>query len=182
MRTDVPEKLLNIISDIEEEGPQNLTRLAVLKRWLSDPDRLASFAVFIGKRAASKKGKAKGHDAVLFKKASALFKSTPVCNPRVTVERAEQLLEELSDYQREYKEQKWGRVRAIKNWNLHLIENGLRIYLRDRDNPSLGYRLAVKYCQSYDPAYGTMLDNSSVYKLEEIVRFMFKYEALCDFQ
>ena len=64
MRTDIPEKLLRIVSDIEDKGPQELTRLTVLKRWFKDPLQLSSFAIFIARRAFSRKGKAKGEEFI----------------------------------------------------------------------------------------------------------------------
>lgn len=180
MKTDVPEKLLKIASDIDDKGPQKLTRLTVLKRWFANPSYLASFAIFIAKRATSRKGKATGEEATLFKKARDLLKQVEVYRPQVSEEEAKQLFYELSSYQNELKKHHWNDIRIIKNRNLYLIEEGLRIYLWDRKNPSLGYRLAVSYCEHYDPAYGNMLDDKSSFKIEEIVRFMFVCEALHD--
>lgn len=180
MRTDIPEKLLRIASDIEEKGPQNLTRLSVLNRWLSDPIRLASFAVFIAKRASGRKGKAKREESVLFKKARDLLKNAGVADPQIPAEKVKELFHQLSEYQNEYERHKSKLIRIIKNRNLYLVEEGLRIYFRDRNNPSSGYRLAVSYCENYDPAYGNMLDGKSLFKIEEIIRFMFTYEALTE--
>jgi len=181
MRTGIPEKLLKIASDIENNGPQNLTRLTVLKRWFSDPVRLASFSVFIAKTVSGRKGKAKGEEAVLFKNARTLLKDARVCDPQLSEKEAETLFNQLSAYQNEYSKQKWASVRILKNHNLYLVERGLRIYLWERDYPSSGYRLAVNYCQNYDAAYGTMLDEHSLFKIHEIVRFMLNYEALIEF-
>jgi hypothetical protein len=61
-----------------------------------------------------------------------------------------------------------------------LIEEGLKIYLGNNTDPSAGYRLAVSYCEHYDPAYGNMLDDKSLFKIEEIIRFMFTYEGLSE--
>lgn len=183
MRTHIPEKLLNIASDIEEKGPQNVTRMTVLKRWFSDPVRLSSFAIFIAKTVSGRKGKSKGDEAALFKSARGLLKDARICDPQVPEEQTEMLLNQLSAYQNDYAMQKWASVRILRNHNLYLIEQGLRIYLRKREYqyPFSGYRLAVNYCQNYDAAYGTMLDEHSLFKIHEIVRFMFNYEALIEF-
>jgi hypothetical protein len=172
VRTNIPEKLLRIASDIEEKGPQELTRLTVLKQWFSDPLRLSSFAIFIARRACSRKGKTTGEAAALFKQASELLKNAPVCDPRIPANEAKSFLQALSSYRNEYP----------KNHNLYLIEEGLRIYLGNTADPAAGYRLAASYCEHNAPAYGTMLDDKSLFKIEEIVRFMFTYEGLSEFE
>ena len=180
MRTDIPEKLLRIASDIEGKGPQELTRLTVLKRWFKDPLRLSSFAIFIARRACSRKGKTKGEEATLFNKSSELLKNAPVYDPHISIDEAKSLFHELSSFQSECQNQGWNTIRILKNHNLYLIEEGLRIYLGNNTDPSAGYRLAVSYCEHYDPAYGTMLDDKSLFKIEEIIRFMFTYEGLSE--
>lgn len=180
MRTDIPEKLLRIASDIEQKGPQNITRLTVLKRWFSDSKRLASFAIFIAKRASGRKGKSKGEAATLFKEARDLLKNAKDFEPRISVEKAKEIYYKLSNYQNEYKKLKWNLVRIIENQNLYLVEEGLRIYLWDQNNPYAGYRLAADYCEHYNPRNYNSLDEKSIYKIEEIVRFMFTYEGLTD--
>lgn len=180
MRTDVPEKLLRISSDIGEKGPQELMRLTVLKRWFKDPLRLSSFAIFIARRACSRKGKTKFEEATLFKKTSELLQNAPVREPHISADEAKSLFHELSSYQSECQNHGWNTVRILKNHNLYLIEEGLRIYLWNNTDPSAGYRLAVSYCKHYDPAFGTMLDNKSLFKLEEIIRFMLTYEGLSE--
>jgi hypothetical protein len=181
LRTDIPEKLLRIASDIDKKGPQNLTRLTVLKRWFNDPLRLSSFAIFIARRACSRKGKTKGVEATLFKKTSEFLKNATVCDPYISADEAKLLLQELSSYQSEYQKHGWNTIRTLKNHNLYLIEEGLRIYLWNNNDPSAGYRLAVSYCEHYAPAYGTMLDEKSLFKIEEIIKFMFSYEGLSEF-
>lgn len=180
MRTNVPEKLLKISLDIKQNGPQNVTRLTVLKSWFSDSDRLASFAVFIAKRASGRKGKSKGDAATLFIDTRNLLKNAKDVRPRISADKAKDLYQKLSNYQKEYKKLKWSSVRIIKNQNLYLIEEGLRIFLWDHSNPYAGYRLAADYCEHYDPTNFNSLDEKSIYKIEEIVRFMFAYEALVD--
>jgi hypothetical protein len=73
MRTNIPEKLLKVADDIGEQGNVDLTRLAVLKKWFEKPERLSAFAVWIATRATSRKGKAGGAAAGLFREAKALL-------------------------------------------------------------------------------------------------------------
>lgn len=40
MSTDVPEKLLAIVEEIDAHGSASLTRLTVLKKWFEHPGRL----------------------------------------------------------------------------------------------------------------------------------------------
>jgi len=182
LRTDIPEKLLRIASDIENKGPQELTRLTILKRWFKDPLQLSSFAIFIAKRACSRKGKAKSEEATFFKKTSELLKNAPVCDPHISVNEAKSLFNGLSSYQSECQKHGWNTIRILKNHNLYLIEEGLRIYLWNDTDPSAGYRLAVNYCEHYAPLYGTKLDDKSLFKINEIVRFIFTYEGLSEFE
>jgi hypothetical protein len=182
VRTQIPEKLLRIADEIEEKGEANLTRLTVLKKWFDRPYRLASFAVFVANRASGRKGKTIGEAAELFHEARALLSKVPILDPVLELKAAEQLHGRLKTFQDEHKKVAWGSVRMVKNHNLFLIEEGLRIYLWSTGSPSDGYRLAVNYCEHYDPRYGNSLNGPSLTKLHEIVRFMFTIEALEDHQ
>lgn len=180
MRTNIPEKLLNIIEEIENTGQASLTRLTVLKKWFAHPHRLAAFAVFIAKRACSRKGKSAPETLELFKEARAFLAKVSLLNPVLDRHQAESLYQRLKAFQNEHKKVGWNSVRLIKNRNLYLIEEGLRIYLGCIDSPRDGYRLAVDFCEHYDPRYGNSLNGPSLTKLHEIVRFMFNIEALED--
>ena len=50
MRTEVPEKILKIIDDIEVQRNVPLTRLTVLKKWFESPRRLSAFGLWIARR------------------------------------------------------------------------------------------------------------------------------------
>jgi hypothetical protein len=159
-----------------------LTRLTVLKKWFEqDPKRLPSFALFIARRAASRKGKTTGEAAELFLEASKLLKETDIYNPRLSQEEATNLYKRLEAFQNVYKKAQWGPVRIVQNTNLFLIEEGLRIYIGRTISPSDGYRLAANYCEHYDPQYGNGLNGPSSFKINEIVRFMFNVEGREDF-
>ena len=181
MRTNIPEKLLNIIEEIENTGQANLTRLTVLKKWFdTHPHRLAAFAVFIAKRACSRKGKSSSETVELFREARDLLAKATLLNPLLDRQQAESLYRRLKAFQNEHQKINWGSVRLVKNQNLYLIEEGVRIYLWFIDSSRDGYRLAVNYCEHYDPKYGNSLNGPSLTKLHEIVRFMFNVEGLED--
>ena len=65
MRTNIPEKLLKIVDEIDADGSANLTKLAVLKKWFERPERLSAFAILVVARAVSRKGKTIGAAAEL---------------------------------------------------------------------------------------------------------------------
>ncbi len=180
MRTKVPEKLINIIDDIDANGNASLTRLTVLKKWFEYPGRLSAFSLWVAARAASRKGKTAGTAGDLFNEARALLVGRRPDSPGLDRAVAEDLHNRLRDFQDEYQNQQWGPVRIVHHWNLMLVEEGLAIYLWRHDSPAYGYKLAVDYCQHYDPRYGNGLNGPSRTKLEEMVRFMFSLEALED--
>ncbi len=59
MRTAVPEKIQEIITDIDSQGNASLTRLKVLKNCFEHPGRLSVFGLWIARRAAGRKEKTK---------------------------------------------------------------------------------------------------------------------------
>ena len=178
MRTAIPDKLLKIIDLINETGNTSLTRLTILKKWFKqDPKRLSSFSIFIANRALTSQGKTEGEAVELFREAGALLNHTAVFDPKISRRAANTLLGALRAFQNEYKHLQWGAVRIIVDHNLLLIEEGLRIYLQGADSPSEGYRLAVRYCENYDPKYGNGLNGPSISRITEISRFIRDIEA-----
>ena len=180
MRTAVPEKLLKIIEEIDERGNVNLTKLTVLKKWFERPERLSAFAVWVARRAVARKGKTNGAAGEFFREAKTLLAGPDKVHPEIDRHAAEVLHDRLRDFQNEYREDRWGRIRIVHHWNLVLVEYGLAIYLGHSDSPTRGYKLAADYCQNYDPRYGNGLNGPSQTKIGEIVRFMFTLEALED--
>ncbi len=178
MRTHVPEKLLKIIDDIEQTGSASPARLTVLKKWFEHPGRLIAFALWVASRAVSRKGKSTGETAALFAAAKSWLASVDLSRtPPFDPGDAETLRLQLRNFQNDHVRGSWGPVRQIKNWNLMLIEKCLSICLHPQPMATEGYRLAVDYCEHYDPRYGTSLNGPSATKLHEIVRFMFGIEA-----
>lgn len=180
MRTNIPEKLLKISDEIAAQGHANLTRLTVLKQWFERPARLSAFALWVAARANSRKGRTAGAAGELFMEGRALLGKVHPYFPQVDREAAQQLHDRLREFQNEYQQQQWGPVRIIHHWNLMLVEQGLELYLWHTDSPAHGYKLAADCCQHYDPRYGKGLNGPSRTKIEEIVRFMYTFEALED--
>jgi hypothetical protein len=152
----------------------------VLKKWFVRPKRLSAFALWVAARAVSRKGKTGGVAAVLFLEARALLAGQDKVNQKLERQTAQRLHDRLRDFQNEYKNQQWGPVRIVHNWNLLLVEESLGICLWHADSPSHGYKLAADYCQHYDSRYSNSLNGPSRAKISEIVRFMFAVEALED--
>jgi len=177
MRTQVPEKLLEIVDEIDSTGHDNLTRLTVLKKWFEQPRRLSAFTLWVASRAKSRKGKTTGPAGKLFRESGALLGNFDPYAPVVDRAAAQQLHNRLRDFQNEHRNQQWGPVRVIHNWNLMLVEQCLAIWLWHADSPERGYKLAADYCQHYDCRYGSDLNGPSRTKILEIVRFMFTIEA-----
>jgi len=76
MRTQVPEKLLAIVAEIEANGTAHLTRLTVMKKWFEGPGRLPAFGLWVVRRAAALKGKTKAEAGVFLNEARALLGTT----------------------------------------------------------------------------------------------------------
>jgi len=180
MRTSVPEKLLKIIDEIDEHGQAGLTRLTVLKKWFAHPNRLSAFSLWVAARAVSRRGKTSGAAATLFLEARTLLAGLDPIAPKLNHQAAQRLHDRLRDFQSEYKNQRWGPVRIVHNWNLLLVEEALSVYLLHGQSPWHGYKLAADYCRHYDSRYGESLNGPSRTKISEIVRFMFTVEALED--
>jgi hypothetical protein len=182
MHSGIPEKLLALAQEIGAHGNASLTRLTVLKKWFDRPARLAAFAIWMGARAISRKGKSTGGAAELFIEGRVLLGRVNAYAPQLDRDAAEQLHGRLQAFQNEYRHQQWGPVRMVHNWNLMLLEQALEIYLWHTDSASHGYRLAADYCQHFDPRHGNGLNGPSRAKIKEIVRFLVQFEALADQQ
>src|SRR5208283_2417660 len=73
MRTNIPEKLSNIVKEIDDHGSASLTRLTVLKKWFERTERLSAFAIWIATRAVSRQGKTSGAAAKLLREARGML-------------------------------------------------------------------------------------------------------------
>jgi hypothetical protein len=121
MRTNIPEKLLKIVEEIDENGNASLTKLTVLKKWLERPERLSAFAIWVASRATSRKGKTVGPAAELFRLARTLLADVDKIRPKVDRPAAQALHNCLRDYQNEHQNQHWGPVRIIRKPNINVL-------------------------------------------------------------
>lgn len=83
MRTNIPEKIVSILENVDQFGSQEPSRLTVLKKWFQVPSRLKSFAIFVAKRASSRSGKVKSDEKELFCLSRELLNGIDVAKPSV---------------------------------------------------------------------------------------------------
>jgi hypothetical protein len=177
IRTNISDKLREIVAAIDQRGSVNLTRLTVLKKWFGVSSRLSSFAIFIADQASRRKTKATKEATELFREARILLADVDVFSPKLPRAAAATLHARLRSFQNEHRNIPWGAVRLIHNNNLFLVECGLHIYLGHGDTPTEGYRLAASYCEHYDSRYGESLNGPSRRRIEEIIDFVHGIEA-----
>mgnify|MGYP006294509701 FL=1 len=73
-----------------------------------------------------------------------------------------------------------GKTDSPANIYLDLIKRSFDICLFDEENAKEGTKLAQDYCKSIDKKGKEVLDTKSIYKIDEIVRFMFTREGIED--
>jgi hypothetical protein len=175
--TIISKKLQKIVTDIEESGYANLTRLTVLKKWFETPNRLRSFGIFIAIEASRRTRETTKEEAELFCEAKEIFEDADVFETNIPRAGATRLQARLKAFQNERRESQWTSLRIIKNMNLFLVESGILLYLSHGKSPVDGYHLAANYCEHYDPRYGNGLNGPSVKRIEEIAGFVLEMEA-----
>ena len=171
-RPNISDKLREIAAEIERCGSANQTRLTVLKKWFEVSSRLSSFAIFIADQASRQKAKTTKEAAELFRETRNLLADVDVFAPKIPRAAATKLHAALRAFQNEHRDVAWGPVRIIHDHNFFLVECGLHIYLGHGDTPTGGYRLAVNYCEHYDPRYGNCLNGPSRRRIAEIGDFI----------
>lgn len=129
----------------------------------------------------SSKDKTTGTAVHFFREARRLLTGLDKVKPVLDRQAAEALHDRLLDFQNEYQNQPWARVRIVHHWNLMLVEKGLAIYLWFQDSPAHGYKLAADYCQNFDSRFGNGLNGHSRKKILEIVWFLRTVEKFEDF-
>src|SRR5436853_390490 len=111
MRTQVPEKLIAIVQEIDSHGAASLTRLTVLKKWFEQPRRLPAFGAVDCERSAGRKGKTKAAAGALLNEARALLGTTATREGflRPLEQGAAKLMHDRArDFQNEFQHQQWG--------------------------------------------------------------------------
>lgn len=181
MSTDVPEKLSAIVDEIDAQGSANLARLTVSTPWFGHEGRLSAFGLWIAKRSAGRKGKTKAAAGALMDEARALLGTTATREGflrAVEPSAARHLHGRARDFQNEFQHQQRGPVRVIHCRPLHLVEQGLALYLGAAASPTEGSTLATEFCRHPDSRYGNRLNGPGRTKIMEIVRFMSNHEAI----
>jgi hypothetical protein len=173
-------KLQKVITDIENCGHTNLTRLTVLKKWFETPHRLSSFGIFIALQASRRTRKTTDATADLFREVDETLADVDVFDPNIPRAGATRLHARLEAFQNERRNVHWTSLRVIHNQDLFLVESGLRLYLWHGNSPTEGYRLAANYCENYDPRYGNGLNGPSADRIESIAGFVLAIEAYED--
>lgn len=96
MRSDVPEKLLRIASEIRALGSAHTTRLTIIKRWFPDHKRrLPVLAILVASRVARRESMVTREAADLFRRARALLGGHPPAVPRRAAQRLHEDLREF---------------------------------------------------------------------------------------
>jgi len=151
-----------------------VTRLTVLKKWFEIPGRLPSFGLFIASRSLRRAAESAKHETErsLVREALEILADVDIFDPAIDLEDATALYGRLGAFQNSYRNMQWASVRLIQSYGLFLVEGGLQLYLSQRASPAEGSRLAVDYCEHYDPRYFNGLNGPSVDRIEEIVRFI----------
>ena len=164
-----------VIGDLQFTG--GITRHQALFFQLPD-DAARKPLIWVASRAISGKGKTGVEATELFRQARALLARVDPYAPKVNRKSAKALHDRLQTFQNEYKNQQWGPVRIIHNWDLLLVEQALAICLWYSGSPAHGYKLAADYCQHYDSRHGNGLNGPSRKKIEEMARFVNKLEEM----
>ena len=168
----LPDQLLEIVDEIDDQGHASLTRLEVLTPWFEGAGRLPSFGLWVAKRSAARKGKTKGAAAALLDEARTLLGGTATREDFLRgPDQHEGTL--LHDRAREFRLAH----RPQECVQLGLVEQGLALYLGLAQLPVDGGKLAEDLCRHKDSSLGTILCGPSRTKILEIVRFMYRIEA-----
>lgn len=182
MRSSIPDKLNAIIDELDAHGHASLDRLTVLKPWFEHPRRLSAFGLWIARRAAARKGKTKGEAGALLDEARALLGTASTRESvflRIDPVAALDLHRRAAAFQNGFHDSGFGPDRIITCWPLFLVEAGLQAHVGPKDEPGHhGLVLCINWTQNYDTRHGLGLHGPSRGKLDELLRFLFRVEAL----
>jgi hypothetical protein len=167
--------LAKLAADLHHGQQFNITRLTLIKSLCSDPNAAAKFAVHIAKLAQrqfkARSGKKKQEYEELIARAvpaMARFLKSPT---DATESRLWEFHQRAKDAQSKVEHQRWGGVRIIECWELLIVETAMECLLYPSHSSILGYQVARKYAEKYDPHYGTGLIPKSAPMMDEIAEF-----------
>ena len=176
--------LAQIAADLRDGKDFNITRLTLIKNLCSDPQAAAKFAVHIAKLTqdklrAGRPGRSDPKKCERYKGLIADSVRAMAGYLRKPTEKAKERLWDLftqaKEAQSKVEHQRWADVRIIECWELLIVETAMECVLHPWYSSIIGYQLARKYTERYDPHYGTGLLPKSAPMVEEIAEFWGRY-------
>jgi hypothetical protein len=151
-----------IATDLGQGKHFNITRLTMLKSLCSDEEVAAEFALHVAKKtqqAMKRPGRSPSKTQQRYQRLvqTAVRRMTNHLKEGSTETESSlsQVHSEIRGVQNEYEHQRWGPVSILKSRELLVVETALEIVLRPWALGELGYHLARRYAERYDPGYGT---------------------------
>lgn len=181
MRTEIPEQLTELISELDQYGQADSGRLAPVRDWLDRPARRIAFAVWVARRTAGRKGKTKGSAGDLLDETRLLIGNDygeGKVYPKLDRTAAAELHARITEYLKMAEGPLPDPKTTLKNRNLHIVAAALETFLFHSDSAEHGYQLALRYlCQDH-PGTGLVLSGTTRGKLFELVTsLMFTVEG-----
>ena len=167
MRTNIPEKLLKIVEEIDEHGNASLTRLTVLKKWLERPERLSAFAIWgRGARGFSQRQDYGAGRRIFPGRRGRCWQVWTKFGRDWTGRRHRRCMTACGIFKRISKPTVGSRAHRPQ-LEPHAGGAGSVNLPWHLDSSTHGYKLAADYCQHYDPRYGNGLNGSSRRRLRK---------------
>ena len=172
--------LAKIAADLRHGKDYNITRLTLIESLCSDPDAAAKFALHIAKLAQRQFKARRSGDTKPTKRqeygrliAAAIPAMTRYLKSptETTKSKLWELYERAKEAQNKVEHQQWADVRIIECWELLIVEKAMECMLYPMHASIIGYQVARKYAEKYDPHYGTGLIPKSASMVEEIAEF-----------
>lgn len=174
----IHDKLAAIIASIEQHGSAETMRLTVLKKWFEQDGRRSAFALWMIERVSSEAKVSSPEAEALLKETETLFSGA---SDKGDLDRAavRSLYQRLRAFQSEIRYVRSYPVRIVREAALMRIEEALDILLDigHGDSPAGGYQLAARYCEHYEPGFGTNLNGPALERLQAMAVFIAQQEA-----
>jgi hypothetical protein len=167
--------LAKLAADLHHGQHFNITRLTLIKSLCFDPATAAKFAVHIAKLAQRQfkaySGKKKQEYEELITRAVPAMTRFLKSPTEATESKLWDFHQRAQVAQSKVEHQRWADVRIIECWELLIVETAMECLLYPSHASILGYQIARKYAEKYDPHYGTGLIPKSAPMMDEIAEF-----------
>ncbi len=172
--------LANLAADLRQGQHFNITRLTIIKSLCSDPDAAAKFALniaelaqrqFKARRPSETKPTKRQEYGRLIAAAIPAMTRNLKSPTETTKSKLWELYERAKEAQNKVEHQQWADVRIIECWELLILETAIECLLHPWHASIIGYQVARKYAEKYDPHFGTGLIPKSAPMVEEIAEF-----------